>query len=403
MTTEPYLQIKQSFLFTRLLEPSQFRVALALLGHVDPFDPLASIGVSLSTLAGRANVSKTTLCEALQALETRCAKCFAVLGACSCRSKKPMVQRLSSKGGHSTTRYKIHFAIAALQPIGQKPELSENRTAPVRFPDSGSQDSEQPLSGNRTHLEIERSEEDQDKIPLPPSGSGEEGRKASATKIKNKSPRTKASPFLETKTARKTKKSAAAEAEPVLPSPSEMPTLLPPPAKPWQLVVKLYHELLPELSPAEVMVGSKTDIDLRDRWAEHPTEDFWRGYFGRVAKSPWLMGRERASTWSASLPWLLQPGNLSNVLAGKYPAREVKHGDWRDNQPRQNTAMASGPEPGPNLLSYWSMTYLDAHPGEEFRSKGEREYVRRMTEVWKARGARQEDDDFTLDDAPSAL
>jgi hypothetical protein len=376
---EPYLQLRQSFLFNRLLDATQFRVAIALLGHVDPFAPLISVGIPLTTIAARANLSKAQICQSLKELELRCARCFAALGTCTCRSKKPMVQRLSSKGGHSSTKYKMHFAIAALQPIGQQEELSTTQTAAVHSVDSSSPQSGQQLSTDWTHLEIYRSEDNNKKIPLPPSG---------ARAKKTDSPKKQKSP-----------KPKEAEQAPAMPSPNDAPVLqAPTPASPWKLVVKLYHELLPELVPAEVIAGSKIDLDLRDRWAEHPTEEFWRGLFGRVAKSPILMGKAKTGfTWAASLPWLLMPGNLANVMGGKYAQGEVKHGDWRDNQPRQNTAMASGPEPGTNLLTLWSMQFLDEHQDEPRGGRAEQAHLAKMTAVWKARGSNQDDGDFTLD------
>ena len=59
---------------------------------------------------------------------------------------------------------------------------------------------------------------------------------------------------------------------------------------PFEDIVSLYHEILPELRAVEKLTTKRRDY-IRQRWQEDlPTLDHWRNYFSFVRKSKFLMG-----------------------------------------------------------------------------------------------------------------
>ena len=100
---------------------------------------------------------------------------------------------------------------------------------------------------------------------------------------------------------------------------------------PYQDVVDLYHELLPELPKCLKLTEPRKRL-IRARWKdkasvpdEHgqPVEvkcndlDFWRRYFNFVRGSPFLMGQTDAG-FRANLDFLLKPQKMVNTLEGFY-------------------------------------------------------------------------------------
>ena len=95
-------------------------------------------------------------------------------------------------------------------------------------------------------------------------------------------------------------------------------------------IMREYNAILTELEPAVVMSSAMwRHLNLnRQEHPERATLDFWVSLFHKARASPHLMGRLKASNWKASLPWLLIPDNVDNVLNGKYPpdkGEENKH------------------------------------------------------------------------------
>lgn len=91
----------------------------------------------------------------------------------------------------------------------------------------------------------------------------------------------------------------------------------------WQKIAPLYAAALPDLPQPQMPLGKTIEAAARARWKEHPTEEWWRDYFARVAAAPWLTGKKAGadgSTFRATLAWLLGPKNLDKVLAGNYDA-----------------------------------------------------------------------------------
>jgi hypothetical protein len=95
-------------------------------------------------------------------------------------------------------------------------------------------------------------------------------------------------------------------------------------------VMREYNGILPELEPAVVM-SSAMSLNLKLNRDEHPERaliGFWVGLFHKARAAPYLMGRLKGCNWKASLPWLLEPDNVDNILNGKYPpdkGEEKKH------------------------------------------------------------------------------
>lgn len=186
---------------------------------------------------------------------------------------------------------------------------------------------------------------------------------------------------------------------PELPPPSPPGTPLPPSSAEGEVaalaVVRLYHELLPGLTKSDVQKHSRLYWLVVDRWSERPEEGFWRDYFTRVSQSPFLTGESR--DWSATLPWLMKSENMEKVLSGHYPivkAKSGKHGDWRDNQPKQSTYVPPTPgEPYTNTVEEWRSLF--AHKTGFHRSSPvATEFVAYMRALWISRGADVEDYEF---------
>lgn len=93
---------------------------------------------------------------------------------------------------------------------------------------------------------------------------------------------------------------------------------------PYQKILDLYHEILPDNPPA---IPSRWTInpahkDLRNRWKEaerHQDMDFWQAFFIAVSKVPrWVEGipsQNGGKPWRPDLPWLLRSRNFEKVLS----------------------------------------------------------------------------------------
>jgi len=96
-----------------------------------------------------------------------------------------------------------------------------------------------------------------------------------------------------------------------------------PPGCPHAEIVKLYHEILPEL-PQVKDWGEPRQEHLRARWRSSPerqTLGFWREYFMSVRNMDWLMGRKEGRDgrpFLATLEWLVRLKNFDKVIEGFY-------------------------------------------------------------------------------------
>ena len=93
---------------------------------------------------------------------------------------------------------------------------------------------------------------------------------------------------------------------------------------PYESIVALYHETLPEL-PKVVKLTKQRHGYIRQRWQEDlPDLQAWTDYFNIVRKSKFLMGKTSGSKgrppFRADLTWLCRPENIVKVIEGKYHA-----------------------------------------------------------------------------------
>lgn len=109
------------------------------------------------------------------------------------------------------------------------------------------------------------------------------------------------------------------------------------PACPHEKVIALYADALPMLPFPRVWEGQRQEM-LRARWRwvltnKKPTGepyatdadtalDFFRRFFGYVAKCPHLVG-ENDRGWTADLAWLVKAENFAKVIEGKYEPKAV--------------------------------------------------------------------------------
>lgn len=104
------------------------------------------------------------------------------------------------------------------------------------------------------------------------------------------------------------------------------------PPCPYERIVALYHEILPEL-PKVATLTSKRRSWITARWrsvctSEHITTqaeglELIKGYFELVRKSPFLMGLKQpgkghSRTFKADLEWLMNESNFTKVVEGRY-------------------------------------------------------------------------------------
>jgi hypothetical protein len=104
----------------------------------------------------------------------------------------------------------------------------------------------------------------------------------------------------------------------------------PPPSKtsdrcPYQQILDLYHEILPELARVRAY-GDRVKAQVRARWTEdtaRQTVDWWREFFLSVRAMPFLMGCNDRQ-WRTSFLWLVKPENMAKVLNGAYEPKDAQ-------------------------------------------------------------------------------
>lgn len=130
---------------------------------------------------------------------------------------------------------------------------------------------------------------------------------------------------------------AAAPDDPRQPQQAELPGTDPPPPKPYavpdcpyEALLDAYHAALPMLPSVTVLNDARRE-HMRARWREvcggerfdsAAGLDWFRWYFGHVARSRHLTGRGRPNrdgrVWHATFDWLLLPTNFAKVIDGNY-------------------------------------------------------------------------------------
>ncbi|MDH4319928.1 MAG: hypothetical protein OEV73_00365 [Desulfobulbaceae bacterium] len=113
---------------------------------------------------------------------------------------------------------------------------------------------------------------------------------------------------------------------------------------PHQEIVRLYHEVLPELPKVVKWTPARQKL-LRARWREDQKRqsiDAWRKFFEFVKKSDFLMGR--AGSFQANLEWLLRPSNFVKILERQYHRQQ-------DQQPPPTAGASAAEETRKKYLS----------------------------------------------------
>lgn len=91
---------------------------------------------------------------------------------------------------------------------------------------------------------------------------------------------------------------------------------------PYQKIVALYHEKLPQLRAIHELTPTRK-TSIRARWQnELPDIDTWTTFFKSVSQSDFLMGQCEPTNgrrvFQADIDWLIQPANIVKIAEGKY-------------------------------------------------------------------------------------
>jgi hypothetical protein len=90
-------------------------------------------------------------------------------------------------------------------------------------------------------------------------------------------------------------------------------------------ILAAYHEHLPMMPAVRVMTDARKR-KLKARWTEDASRqsaEYWQKFFGYVAKSDFLTGRDGRWT-GCDFEWLIEAGNHVKVIEGKYENREAQ-------------------------------------------------------------------------------
>lgn len=91
------------------------------------------------------------------------------------------------------------------------------------------------------------------------------------------------------------------------------------PVVPFEKIVALYHEILPEL-PQVQLITEKRKSSIRARWntSERTRNlDWWREYFETCRRSPFLMGNNDRN-WRADFDFLITESKFAKIVEGGY-------------------------------------------------------------------------------------
>jgi uncharacterized protein YdaU (DUF1376 family) len=91
---------------------------------------------------------------------------------------------------------------------------------------------------------------------------------------------------------------------------------------PHQEIIKLYHEILPELNRVKMWSLARRKF-LKSRWREDKQRqslEYWKRFFTYVKTCDFIMGRTK-ECFTCDLEWLIRPKNFINVIEGKYSPR----------------------------------------------------------------------------------
>jgi len=95
---------------------------------------------------------------------------------------------------------------------------------------------------------------------------------------------------------------------------------------PYQEIVNLYHEALPELPKVQKLTDTRKGY-IRQRWQEDlPDMDHWKNFFTFIRKSDFLMGRTPGRNggppFRADIEWITKPANFVKISEDKYHGQQ---------------------------------------------------------------------------------
>ena len=92
------------------------------------------------------------------------------------------------------------------------------------------------------------------------------------------------------------------------------------PSCPYQSIVEIYHEVLPEL-PMVREITEARKRQLNSRWTGNEkcqSLNWWKEFFEYVRESPFLMGNANGNKWKANLEWLTKEDTFIKIIEGNY-------------------------------------------------------------------------------------
>ncbi|MEJ1463340.1 MAG: hypothetical protein RPU15_08695 [Candidatus Sedimenticola sp. (ex Thyasira tokunagai)] len=107
------------------------------------------------------------------------------------------------------------------------------------------------------------------------------------------------------------------------PPPEQIPPTPPVNDVPYLEIVKLYHEMLPDL-PRVAKLTETRKRNIKARWREDiKSLDSWKKYFSIVADSDFMMGKAepspgRTKPFLADIEFLINASNVVKIIEGKY-------------------------------------------------------------------------------------
>lgn len=87
---------------------------------------------------------------------------------------------------------------------------------------------------------------------------------------------------------------------------------------PYQKIVNIYHEILPEL-PSVKVLSAKRKSAIKARWLSDKKRqdlEYWRKLFSYIRESSFLMGA--SGKWKADLDFIFTESKFIGIIEGKY-------------------------------------------------------------------------------------
>lgn len=99
---------------------------------------------------------------------------------------------------------------------------------------------------------------------------------------------------------------------------SDIPPVGSVPPCPYNDIVELYHQILPQLPKVRAVKGLKPALSARWRESrERQRMSWWEDFFrNKISTSDFLMGRVKS--FKANLGWIVGQKNFTNIMNGQY-------------------------------------------------------------------------------------